>query len=281
MRVDGWWKHFHWLLAPFGNSWRHMRSWSRLGKLLFSSQLLVPILEVCAVNRDKAVTIGFPRCQKKELAKDAEVSIASDLAAQLSNSVKGNLGSDSYFSYINCFRTLPASWLCEAYGTAFLEFDWKKTLGYGSWASWLPQVKNAISCLRYCGKGVHASSSLSCACNFRCVAERKDTLATVCLLASQWLKQGELASAYRKTMQALSLSSQAVVLVLFSQCQHSFVLRKLRGSRCTRKAVLLVLKLLDIRSLATCSLLLVQESHAEQKYGGAQPYFLHIIWYCL
>lgn len=86
MRVDGWWKPFHWLLAAFGNSWGHMRSRSRLGKLLFNSLLLVPILEVCAVNRDEAVAIGFPSF-KKEFAKDAEVSIASDLAAQLADSV--------------------------------------------------------------------------------------------------------------------------------------------------------------------------------------------------
>jgi len=51
MRVDGRWKPFHWLLAPFGNSWGHMRSRSSLGKLLFSSLLLVPILEVYVVNK--------------------------------------------------------------------------------------------------------------------------------------------------------------------------------------------------------------------------------------
>lgn len=64
-----------------------MRSRSRLGKLLFGSLLLVPILKVCAVNGDEAVLIGFPSCSKKDPAKDAEVSIASDLAAQIADSV--------------------------------------------------------------------------------------------------------------------------------------------------------------------------------------------------
>lgn len=42
------------------------------------------------------------------------------------------------------------------------------------------------------------------------------------------------------------------------------------------KAVLLVLKLSDIPSLAPCSLLLVQESHAEVQWGTAvfSPYCL-------
>lgn len=47
----------------------------------------MPILKVCAVNGDEAVLIGFPSCRKKDSAKDAEVSIASDLAAQLADSV--------------------------------------------------------------------------------------------------------------------------------------------------------------------------------------------------
>lgn len=47
----------------------------------------MPILVVCAVNRDEAVMIGFPSCKKKELTKDAEVSIASDLGAQVADSV--------------------------------------------------------------------------------------------------------------------------------------------------------------------------------------------------
>lgn len=81
MRVNGWWKPFHWLLAPFGNSWGH--DLPRLGKLLFN----MSIVAVCAVIKDEAVMIGFPSCKKKELAKDAEVSIASDLAAQLADSV--------------------------------------------------------------------------------------------------------------------------------------------------------------------------------------------------
>uniref|UniRef100_A0A663N351 Centlein n=1 Tax=Athene cunicularia TaxID=194338 RepID=A0A663N351_ATHCN len=45
-----------------------MRSVYRLGKLLFR----ISFLEVCAVNRDAVVIIGFSSCKKKELAKDAE-----------------------------------------------------------------------------------------------------------------------------------------------------------------------------------------------------------------
>lgn len=68
-----------------------MRPRSGLDKLLHNCSLLAPMLEVCAISRGKAMMIRFPSCKAKELSKDVGLdpglTIASDLAAQLADSI--------------------------------------------------------------------------------------------------------------------------------------------------------------------------------------------------
>lgn len=123
--------------------------------------------------------IGFPSCKKKELTKDAEVSIASDLGAQLADSVT---------EQEETWEAILTSHMQTASGH-FLHRGFVQHMALDSWSLTGRKLRGMghgpVGCHR--SKMLFPNSDIlvkvymlplvSCVCKLCCVTEGKDILA--------------------------------------------------------------------------------------------------------